>query len=118
MIKPVKSTAARLPDFVEPMKAKLVDSIRPGDWIYEIKFDGYRAIALRALVKRECYRETKRIWVANPRSTILDWRPEYRAPQLNLFTSGNLLPRSFWFRDKSVFKKSYAWTCYRRCDDH
>src|SRR6266481_6634310 len=29
------------------MKAKLVDSIRPGDWIYEIKFDGYRALALR-----------------------------------------------------------------------
>jgi bifunctional non-homologous end joining protein LigD len=38
---------ARLPDFVEPMQAKLVDSIRPGDWIYEIKFDGYRALALR-----------------------------------------------------------------------
>src|ERR1700674_2348585 len=38
---------ARLPDFVEPMKAKLVDAIRPGDWIYEIKFDGYRALALR-----------------------------------------------------------------------
>jgi bifunctional non-homologous end joining protein LigD len=29
------------------MQAKLVDSIRPGDWIYEIKFDGYRALALR-----------------------------------------------------------------------
>jgi len=28
------------------MKAKLVDSVRPGDWIYEIKFDGYRALAL------------------------------------------------------------------------
>jgi bifunctional non-homologous end joining protein LigD len=38
----------RLPDFVEPMKAKLVDSILPGDWIYEIKFDGYRALALRS----------------------------------------------------------------------
>jgi ATP-dependent DNA ligase len=25
----------------------LVDSIRPRDWIYEIKFDGYRAVALR-----------------------------------------------------------------------
>jgi bifunctional non-homologous end joining protein LigD len=36
-----------LPSFVEPMQAKLVDSIRPGDWIFEIKFDGYRAIALR-----------------------------------------------------------------------
>jgi ATP-dependent DNA ligase len=40
-------TAVRLPDFVEPMKAQLVDSIRPGDWLYEIKFDGYRALALR-----------------------------------------------------------------------
>ena len=29
------------------MQAMLVDSIRPGDWIYEIKFDGYRALALR-----------------------------------------------------------------------
>jgi ATP-dependent DNA ligase len=38
--------SARIPDFVEPMQAKLVDSIRPGDWIYEIKFDGYRALAI------------------------------------------------------------------------
>src|ERR1700730_7507043 len=29
------------------MKAKLVQSMRPGNWIYEIKFDGYRALALR-----------------------------------------------------------------------
>jgi bifunctional non-homologous end joining protein LigD len=29
------------------MQAMLVGSIRPGDWIYEIKFDGYRALALR-----------------------------------------------------------------------
>jgi ATP-dependent DNA ligase len=41
------ATASRVPAFVEPMKAKLVDSIPPGDWIYEIKFDGYRALALR-----------------------------------------------------------------------
>jgi bifunctional non-homologous end joining protein LigD len=41
------ATPARLPDFVEPMKAKLVGSMPPGDWIYEIKFDGYRALALR-----------------------------------------------------------------------
>jgi bifunctional non-homologous end joining protein LigD len=39
--------SARLPDFVEPMQAKLVDSMRSGDWDYEIKFDGYRALALR-----------------------------------------------------------------------
>src|SRR6476660_8912466 len=35
--------SARVPAFVEPMKAKLVDSIPPGDWNYEIRFDGYRA---------------------------------------------------------------------------
>jgi bifunctional non-homologous end joining protein LigD len=39
--------SARLPNFLEPMQAKLVDSRRPGGWIYEIKFDGYRALALR-----------------------------------------------------------------------
>jgi bifunctional non-homologous end joining protein LigD len=45
--RPVNVSPARLPDFVEPMKAQLVDATRPGDWIYEIKFDGYRALALR-----------------------------------------------------------------------
>jgi bifunctional non-homologous end joining protein LigD len=51
LIDPVKarsSTPERLPDFVEPMKAKLVGSMPSGgDWIYEIKFDEYRALALR-----------------------------------------------------------------------
>jgi ATP-dependent DNA ligase len=39
--------AIPLPDFVEPMKATLVNSMPTGSWIYEIKFDGYRALALR-----------------------------------------------------------------------
>jgi ATP-dependent DNA ligase len=33
------------------MKAKLVGSIPSGDWIYEIKFDGYRASALRGVTE-------------------------------------------------------------------
>lgn len=33
--------------FVEPMKARLMASPPPGKWIYEIKFDGYRALALK-----------------------------------------------------------------------
>ena len=41
------ATPASVPGFLEPMKAKLVNSIPPGDWIYEVKFDGYRALALR-----------------------------------------------------------------------
>lgn len=37
----------RLPRFIEPMKAKLVDAAPAGDWIYEIKFDGWRALAMK-----------------------------------------------------------------------
>lgn len=33
--------------FVEPMKAKLVERPLPGDWIYEIKLDGFRALAIK-----------------------------------------------------------------------
>lgn len=33
--------------FVEPMKARLVAAPPEGDWIYEIKHDGFRAIALK-----------------------------------------------------------------------
>lgn len=36
------------PRFIEPMKAKLVDEPpKHGDWIYELKFDGFRAIAVK-----------------------------------------------------------------------
>jgi ATP-dependent DNA ligase len=67
-VKSRSATSARLPDFVEPMKAKLVDSMPTGDWIYEIKFDGYRDLALWrsvAAVKRESCPVTKRILAAN-----------------------------------------------------
>jgi len=33
--------------FIEPMKARLVETVPAGEWIYEIKFDGYRALALK-----------------------------------------------------------------------
>ncbi|MGH7977865.1 MAG: DNA polymerase ligase N-terminal domain-containing protein, partial [Limisphaerales bacterium] len=41
---------AKLPPatFIEPMKARLVSAPpESGDWIYEIKFDGYRAMAFK-----------------------------------------------------------------------
>jgi bifunctional non-homologous end joining protein LigD len=35
-------------EFVEPMKARLAESPPPkGDWIYEIKFDGFRALGFK-----------------------------------------------------------------------
>jgi bifunctional non-homologous end joining protein LigD len=38
---------AALPEFIEPMQAKLVAAPPDGEWLYEIKFDGFRALALR-----------------------------------------------------------------------
>jgi bifunctional non-homologous end joining protein LigD len=48
----VAESLAQLPkgkvDFVEPMKARLVSEVPTGkDWIFEIKFDGIRAIAVK-----------------------------------------------------------------------
>src|SRR5215470_11147222 len=33
--------------FIEPMKALPVEKLPEGDWIYEIKHDGYRALAYK-----------------------------------------------------------------------
>jgi bifunctional non-homologous end joining protein LigD len=36
-------------EFIEPMKAKLAEAPpTKGDWIYELKFDGFRALALKS----------------------------------------------------------------------
>jgi bifunctional non-homologous end joining protein LigD len=44
----VKESETSLPkSFIEPMKARLVESPPKGNWIYEIKFDGFRAMALK-----------------------------------------------------------------------
>jgi ATP-dependent DNA ligase len=34
--------------FIEPMKALPVRDLPAGDWLYEMKFDGYRALAFKA----------------------------------------------------------------------
>jgi bifunctional non-homologous end joining protein LigD len=42
-------TKEALPAFIEPMKATLVaEPPAHGDWIYELKFDGYRALAMKS----------------------------------------------------------------------
>ena len=35
------------PSFIEPMKARLVEHAPPGDWLYEIKLDGFRTLLER-----------------------------------------------------------------------
>jgi bifunctional non-homologous end joining protein LigD len=65
-VKSGSATPARLLDFAEPMKAKLVDSMPSGGgWIYEIKFDGYRALALRAGSETRVLSRNQKISAAN-----------------------------------------------------
>jgi bifunctional non-homologous end joining protein LigD len=42
-----KSFNTGLPRFVEPMKARVVARPPPGNWVYEIKFDGFRALGFK-----------------------------------------------------------------------
>jgi len=35
------------PSFIEPMKALPVEKLPEGDWLYEVKLDGYRALAFK-----------------------------------------------------------------------
>jgi bifunctional non-homologous end joining protein LigD len=41
----MKQSAA--PSFIEPMMARLVERLSTGRWLYELKFDGYRALAFK-----------------------------------------------------------------------
>ncbi len=46
IIKSAAKPVSSAPKFIEPMKAKLVAAPPAGDWQYEIKFDGFRALAV------------------------------------------------------------------------
>src|SRR5215471_11731142 len=43
----VKANAKKTPAFIEPMKALSIEKLPEGDWLYEIKHDGYLALAFK-----------------------------------------------------------------------
>jgi len=43
----MKEDTRRSLSFIEPMKARPVEKLPEGDWLYEIKHDGYRALAFK-----------------------------------------------------------------------
>ena len=43
----MKANVQKAPSFIEPMKALPVQELLEGDWLYEIKHDGYRALAFK-----------------------------------------------------------------------
>lgn len=43
----MKPTSVSFPSFIEAMQALLVEKLPEGDWLYEVKLDGYRALAFK-----------------------------------------------------------------------
>src|SRR5262245_45371138 len=43
----VKANAKKTRAFIEPMKALSIEKLQEGDWLYDIKHDGYRALAFK-----------------------------------------------------------------------
>jgi hypothetical protein len=43
----MKAISARRPSFIEPMQALPAEKLPGGDWLYEVKLDGYRALAFK-----------------------------------------------------------------------
>jgi len=63
--RPARTASAALPQFVAPQLATLVTSPPEGDeWLHEIKYDGYRAIAAIAAGKVRIYTRSSQDWTA------------------------------------------------------
>jgi bifunctional non-homologous end joining protein LigD len=43
----MKPISARRPSFIEPMQAIPAEKLPEGDWLYEVKLDGYQALAFK-----------------------------------------------------------------------
>ena len=43
----MKPISASSPSFIEPMQALSVEKLPKGDWLYEMKHEGYRALAFK-----------------------------------------------------------------------
>ena len=62
--KPMKKTGAKPGVFVAPELATLADTVPKGDWLHEIKFDGYRLIAAVADGNVTLYTRTGLDWTS------------------------------------------------------
>ena len=58
-----QETPANL-SFIEPMNALGVRELPVGNWIYELKFDGYRALAFKADKEVRLFHATERFSIS------------------------------------------------------
>lgn len=81
-----KPETTRIPDFVEPMLARLVDEPpRGSDWLFEIKYDGYRALIAIGHFKVKIFTRSGEDWT-HKFMPIADALAELRLPSVLLDT--------------------------------
>lgn len=61
---PAAAVNARLPSMIEPQLATLVETAPGGDWLYELKFDGYRLMTRLDGDKVNCFTRNGHDWTA------------------------------------------------------
>src|ERR1700732_3235861 len=68
------TASARLPDFVEPMKAKLVEGMQPGNWITGSLLSSFTVPSQRSRRGAKRYSGRKHLEVDATGRTLFAWR--------------------------------------------
>jgi ATP-dependent DNA ligase len=63
--------------FTKPMNALPVEALPEGDWLYEVKFDGYRALAFKdgkdvSMVSRVFFSPSRFVWYTLSASNLIN----------------------------------------------
>src|SRR5262249_37793633 len=98
--------AVALPEFREPQLATLVDTVPDGDnWVFELKYDGYRCIAAIAGPEVRLFTRNGNDWTERFRRMV---KPRSRLTQGSLLLDGEICAMKDGRTDFSTLKDALS----------